>query len=147
MTDLRDFLGSTSQVGRELVYVVDGIKMPDAIGVFTHIGADLAVLEGHTIKIFGVTIAQGKLELYLLDATNARLTVNWQFDGGKPQEHTIYATCQVNPHNAHELDFKETDGSATFFIRQVAGGAGQTNTELFCRDGILQLTAVLVPKD
>lgn len=147
MIDLRDFLGSTSQVGRELIYVIDGIPMPDAIGVFRDINADSAVLEGHTIKIFHVTIARGTLELQLLDATNARLTVKWQFEGGHPQEHTINAVYHVNPHNPHELDFRETGGSATFFIRPVAGGAGQTNTELFCRDGILQLTAVLVPKD
>ncbi|MBK5921526.1 hypothetical protein CCR80_10845 [Rhodothalassium salexigens] len=148
-TDLRTFLGSSAEVGAALRYFIDGHPLPDAKGVFTEISDNAASLRGQAIKIFGQTIVDGTLSLALTSDTEASLTVTWTFDGSTPMSHTIQASYAVNPDNPHRLDFTETQPTnmAVFYIQRVPalnGGSG-TDTEIFTRDGMLMLGAVLAP--
>ncbi|MBB4210561.1 hypothetical protein EV659_102290 [Rhodothalassium salexigens DSM 2132] len=147
-TDLRNFLGSSAEVNTPLKYYIDGHALPDAKGVFTEITDRSATLHGQAIMIFGQTIVDGTLALSLTSDTDASLTVTWTFDGSSPMSHTIHATYAVNPNNPHRLDFKETQPTnmAVFYIQQVPAlnGSG-TDTEIFTRDGMLMLGAVLAP--
>ncbi len=148
MTDLKQFLGSTSVVGRALSYVVDGVPIAGATGRFTEISPSAATLTATSLKIFGVTLVEGSLSLTLDTAPQATLTVTFTVDtpeGRKTRTNTIAADYSVN---GDALTFVAPGSMPTysFYVKPVAASiAGQTNTQLFAKDGVMTLDAILVP--
>lgn len=149
MTDLTDFIGTSGLDGDELVYIVDGVQMPDSSGKFSIVTSVLAQLVGGGFDIGDIALISGSLSLGIKSDGTGKIAVVYEIMEGDKQMDVANVTYTVDSTGTVlELVGTYTDmGPFTASIQRVDDGANTQIAAAFQNffDG-KTITAVLEPK-
>ena len=161
MTDLRDFLGSTSTLFAKLQYEFDGIVQPGSTAYFLVKNPSTLILYGSfDLPAMGGIQITGTLTLTIDPGGDTGRIVYTPTSGGGSMSQAV--TYQANgsvltltptdssyhgtPSEELMAFFKEKLDAISYYTLEPVGGSGsETNTQLFADVAGLSIATVLVP--